>query len=55
MDETELAFAGIASQAQLIRDGEVSSRELTLAVDSSRSIRSADSLAARSGATAVTQ
>ena len=28
MDATELAFAGIASQAQLIAAGEVSSREL---------------------------
>ncbi len=29
MDPTELAFAGIARQAKLIRDGDVSSRELT--------------------------
>ena len=29
MDGEELAFAGIARQAELIRDGEVSSRELT--------------------------
>jgi amidase len=29
MDATQLAFAGIARQAELIRDGEVSSRELT--------------------------
>ena len=28
MDETELAFAGIARQAELIREGTVSSREL---------------------------
>lgn len=28
MDRTDLAFAGLARQAQLIRDGEVSSREL---------------------------
>ena len=28
MDSTELAFAGLATQAELVRGGEVSSREL---------------------------
>ncbi len=32
MDAVELAFAGIARQAELIRDGEISSRELTEAL-----------------------